>query len=82
MISGMKRPDRPPPRKKMRIVVDSQDLRMATVMQEDRVIFKIKTDDSGMHPAVILVAMETHLKTMTKGTTGIVLWNGTGGKKR
>ena len=30
-----------------------------------------------MHPSIVVVARETYLKTMTKGKTGIVLWNGT-----
>lgn len=73
--------DKPPPRRNVRIVVDQKDPRMATVRHDKKVIFTIKTDVSGMHPAVILVAMESHLKTMTKGKTGIVLWNGAGGLK-
>lgn len=50
---------------------------MASVMHENKAIFTIKTDVSGMHPSIVVVARETYLKTMTKGKTGIVLWNGT-----
>lgn len=52
---------------------------MATVEHDGKVLFTLKTDVSGMHPSLIVVATETHLKTMEKGTTGIALWNGTVG---
>lgn len=74
----MKKPNQTPPRRNVRIVVDPKDPRLATVRHEEKVIFTIKTDVSGMHPSIIVAATETHLKTMTKGKTGIVLWNGTG----
>ena len=73
----MKNLDKMPLRRKVRIVVDPKDPRMATVMHENKAIFTIKTDVSGMHPSIVVVARETYLKTMTKGKTGIVLWNGT-----
>ena len=66
-----------PLRRKVKIVVDPKDPRLASVMHENKVIFTIKTDVSGMHPSIVVVARETYLKTMTKGKTGIVLWNGT-----
>ena len=65
----------------MKIVVDRNDSRMATVKCGDQVIFTIKTDTSGMHPAIVVVATETYLKTMGKGKTGIALWNGPAGVK-
>lgn len=52
---------------------------MATVLHDGKVLFTIKADVSGMHPSIIVVAMETHLKTMEKGKTGIALWNGAAG---
>ena len=73
----MKNLDKMPLRRKVKIVVDPKDPRMATVLHENKAIFTIKTDVSGMHPSIIVVARETYLKTMTKGKTGIVLWNGT-----
>lgn len=76
-MSSMKITDKMPLRRKVRIVVDPKDPRMATVMHENKAIFTIKTDVSGMHPSIVVVARETYLKTMTKGKTGIVLWNGT-----
>ena len=66
-----------PVRRNVRIVVNRKDPRMATVMHDDKVIFTIKTDVSGMHPSLVVVATETHLKSMGKGKTGITLWNGT-----
>ena len=73
----MKNLDKMPLRRKVKIVVDPKDPRMASVMHENKAIFTIKTDVSGMHPSIVVVARETYLKTMTKGKTGIVLWNGT-----
>ena len=73
----MNHPDKMPLRRNVRIVADRKNPRMATVMHDDQVIFTIKTDVSGMHPSIVVVARETYLKTMTKGKTGIVLWNGT-----
>lgn len=73
----MKNLDKMPLRRKVKIVVDPKDPRMATVLHENKAIFTIKTDVSGMHPSIVVVARETYLKTMTKGKTGIVLWNGT-----
>ena len=72
----MKTPTKAPLRRNVKIVVDKKDARMATVLHEGKLIFTIKTDVSGMHPSLIVVATETHLKTMEKGTTGIALWNG------
>ncbi len=65
-----------PLRRRVEIVVDRKDPRTATVVHEGKVIFTIKTDVSGMHPSIIVVATESHLKSMEKGTTGIALWNG------
>ena len=59
-----------------KIVIDPQDARMATVTHNRRVIFTIKTDVSGVKPSIIVVATETRLKSMGKGKTGIILWNG------
>ncbi len=73
---GFMKNDKMPLRRKVKIVVDPDDARLATVMHENKVIFTIKTDVSGMHPSIVVVARETYLKTMTKGKTGIVLWNG------
>lgn len=73
----MKIPEKAPPRRNVKIVVDRKDPRMATVVHGSKVIFTIKTDVSGMHPSIIVVATETHLKTMAKGKTGMALWNGT-----
>jgi hypothetical protein len=72
----MKLLDKTPLRRNVRIVVNRNDPRMATVLHDDKVIFTIKTDVSGMHPSIIVVATETHLKSMEKGKTGIALWNG------
>lgn len=72
----MKKLDKTPPRRNVRIVVNRKDPRMATVIHDGKVIFTIKTDVSGMHPSIIVVATETHLKSMEKGKTGIALWNG------
>ena len=55
---------------------------MASVVQGGKTLFTIKTDVSGMHPSITVVATLTHLKTMGKGTTGITLWNGTSGAAR
>ena len=82
ILPTMKAQEKAPPRRDVRIIVDRKDARMATVKCDDKVIFTIKTDVSGMHPSIIVVATETHLKTMAKGKTGIVLWNGTGVLKR
>lgn len=73
----MKMLDKLPLRRNVKIVVSRKDPRMATVIHDGKVIFTIKTDVSGMHPSLIVVATETHLKSMEKGKTGIVLWNGT-----
>lgn len=75
----MKILDKTPLRRNVRIVVNRKDPRMATVMHDDNVIFTIKTDVSGVHPSIIVVATETHLKSMGKGKAGITLWNGTVG---
>jgi len=48
-------------------------------MHDDNVLFTIKTDVSGVHPSIVVVAAATHLKFMEKGKTGITLWNGTPG---
>lgn len=75
----MKLIDKAPLRRKVRIVVNPKDPRMATVMHDRKVIFTIKTDVSGMHPSIIVVATDTYLKSMEKGKTGITLWNGAAG---
>jgi len=74
---------KPPPRKVVKvtkIVVDSKDPRQAKVLHDGNVLFTIRTDVSGMHPSIIVVAQETQLKAMEKGKTGIVLWNATVGR--
>ena len=75
----MKSPDKTPRRRDVRIAVNRKDPRMATVIHDGKVIFTIKTDVSGMHPSIIVVATATHLKSMEKGKTGIALWNGAEG---
>ena len=60
----------------VKIVVDPKDARMARVTHNRKVIFTIKTDVSGVKPSIIVVATETYLKSMEKGKTGVVLWNG------
>jgi hypothetical protein len=73
---------KPPPRKVVKvtkIVVDAKDPRQAKVIHDDRVLFTIRTDVSGMHPSIIVVAQETLLKAMEKGKTGMILWNATVG---
>jgi hypothetical protein len=59
-----------------KIIIDPKDARMATVTHNRKVIFTIKTDVSGVNPSIIVVATETRLKSMEKGKTGIILWNG------
>ena len=66
-------------RRNVKIVVNRKDPRMASVMHDGKVIFTLKTDVSGMHPSIIVVATETHLKSMEKGKASIVLWNGSAG---
>ena len=78
----MKNLDKMPLRRKVKIVVDPKDPRLASVMHENKAIFTIKTDVSGVQPALVVAAKETYLKTMTKGKTGIVLWNGADAVKR
>ena len=73
----MKTLGKTPLRRDVKIVVNRKDPRMATVMHDCKVIFTIKSDVSGMHPSIIVVATKTHLKSMEKGSTGIALWNGT-----
>ena len=68
-----------PPRRNVSIVVNRKDPRMASVLHDGKVIFTLKTDVSGMHPSIVVVAMETHLKSMERGKAGIVLWNGSAG---
>jgi len=75
----MKILDKAPLRRNVSIVVNRKDPRMATVVHDGKVIFTIKTDVSGMHPSIIVVATETHLKSLEKGKTGIALWNGAAG---
>ena len=72
----MKNIDTKPLRRNVSIVVNRKDPRMASVLHDGKVIFTLKTDVSGMHPSIIVVAMETHLKSMEKGKASIVLWNG------
>lgn len=79
----MRSPRKPPPRKVVKvtkIVVDDKDPRQAKVIHDDRVLFTIRTDVSGMHPSIIVVAQETQLKAMEKGKTGLVIWNATPGR--
>lgn len=75
----MKKSGTTPLRRNVKIVVNRKDPRMATVMHDDKVIFTLKTDVSGMHPSIVVVAMETHLKSMGKGKASMVLWNGSAG---
>jgi hypothetical protein len=79
----MRLPRKPPPRKVVKpihIVVDAKDPRQAKVIHDERVLFTIRTDVSGMHPSIIVVAQETQLKAMEKGKTGLVLWNAPPGR--
>ena len=69
-------------RRKVIIAVDPRDPRTANVTHDGKVLFTIKTDVSGVQPALVVAAKETYLKTMTKGKTGIVLWNGADSVKR
>lgn len=69
-------------RRNVKIVVNPKDSRLATVVHDGKTIFTIKTDVSGMHPSIIVIATLTHLKSLGKGTTGITLWNGTHGTSR
>jgi hypothetical protein len=62
-----------------RIVVDANDERAATVLYDRKVIFTIRTNESGMYPSIVIAATDTYLKCMDKGRTGIVLWNGGAG---
>lgn len=73
--------DKTPLRRNVTISVNRNDPRMATVKHDGKVIFTLKTDVSGMHPSLIVVATQTHLKSMEKGKTGITLWNGAAGAK-
>lgn len=75
----MKPKEKPPLRREAKIIVDRSDPRMATVRCDGKVLFTLKTDVSGMHPSLVVVATETYLKFMAKGKTGIALWNGTAG---
>ncbi len=73
---------KPTPRRpshRARIVVDANDARAATVLYDRKVIFTIRTDESGMYPSIVIAATDTYLKCMDKGRTGIVLWNGGAG---
>jgi hypothetical protein len=79
ILYDMKAQEKQPLRRDVKIVVDRNDPRMATVKYDGKVIFTLKTDVSGMHPSLIAVATETYLKFMPKGKTGIALWNGTAG---
>ena len=58
-----------------KIVVDPKDPRRATVFHDRTPIFTIKTDITGVNPAIVVAATQTQLKTMEKGKSGIVLWN-------
>jgi hypothetical protein len=62
-----------------RIVVDPKDGRVASVVHDRKVIFTIRTDESGMYPSIIIAATDTYLKSMEKGRMGIILWNGGAG---
>lgn len=75
----MKHPVKSVPRRNLRIVVSRKEPQTARVMHDEKVIFSIKTDVSGMHPSIIVVATETYLKSMAMGKTGIALWNGAAG---
>ena len=66
----------PARRNESHIAVDALDPRKATVVHDGKVIFTIRTDASGVNPSIIVVATETFLKSMEKGKTGMVLWNG------
>ena len=55
----MKNLDKMPLRRKVKIVVDPKDPRLASVMHEHKVFFTNKTDVSGMHPSIVVVARET-----------------------
>lgn len=70
---------RRPDRRKVLIVVDPKDPRRASATHDGKVIFTIRTDVSGVHPSLVVVATETYLKSMAKGKTGITLWNGSAG---
>ena len=72
----MKTTSQVPAPRRVRIVVDPRDPRLATVQHDGKVLFTLRTDVSGLHPALVVAARETHLKTMTRGKTGILLWNG------
>lgn len=75
----MKPPPKPPVRRDVKIAIDRNDPRTATVKCDGKVIFTLKTDASGMHPSLVVAATETYLKYMPKGKMGIALWNGTAG---
>jgi hypothetical protein len=75
-------PKKSPLRRDVKIVVNRKDPRTASVVHDGKVIFTLKTDVSGMHPSLVVVATLTHLKSMPKGTSGISLWNGTPGTAR
>lgn len=75
----MKAKVKAPARREMKIIVKAKDARTAVVECDGKTVFTIKTDVSGMHPSVVVVATETYLKTMVKGKTGIALWNGPAG---
>lgn len=62
-----------------RIVVDPKDSRVASVVHDRKVIFMIRTDESGMYPSIVIAATDTYLKSMEKGRMGIILWNGGAG---
>ena len=71
-----------PSRRNVHFVVNRKDPRVATVIHDGKTLFTIKTDVSGMHPSIVVVAAVSHLKMMTKGSTGVTLWNGTSGSAR
>lgn len=75
----MKTSERPSARRNVTIVVDPKDPRRATAVHDGKVLFTIRTDVSGTHPSLVVVAAQTHLKSMEKGKTGITLWNGAAG---
>ena len=81
-MADVKPPKTTPARKpthKTRIVVDPHDERSATVLHARKVSFTSRTNESGMYPSIVIAATDTYLKSMEKGRTGIVLWNGGAG---
>jgi hypothetical protein len=74
----MRLPKKPEPKVKtvVEIVTDPKTRKTARILHDGNVIFAIKVDTSGAKPAITVTAMETYLKFMESGKTGITLWNG------